>query len=329
MDDRHDPNLILGYIEGDLDADAAARVEGYMAEDAKLAALVADLQTQRAALRAADPPPAPAPGTLADAAMATLEREMLLEGTDEVDATPSLGSAQSTTARRFRGWLAYGGMAAVLAIAAAVVLQTLRSEPMPDRTVAMSDEAERYDFAEAPIRAQREAIAQNDAAVWGGVSPTPQDEGVSPPTGERAVGAAVAEVDRRRPEDPFTRDRLASDFADATPAAAPPTATPTVASGSESEAAMSETAIPSAPAAAEAVAAFDEVREAVADLDAMPLRRALRAGSLLAIRPTRARAPETNPVELGRLDVASRAAERSWRLYFSDTPPIAAPTKRP
>ncbi|MEM8784144.1 MAG: transcriptional regulator, partial [Planctomycetota bacterium] len=60
METRDDPNLILAYVEGELPEADARRFEQRLGQDASLASLVADLKSDRAALRSL---PEEAPGS--------------------------------------------------------------------------------------------------------------------------------------------------------------------------------------------------------------------------------------------------------------------------
>lgn len=152
MDDRYDPNLILGYVEDELIAADRARVEAMLADDPALASLIADMKRDREALRGAQPVE---PGVdLADGALAALERQMLFD-----DAPPSPYLPAPPT-RRFRiaPLLTYGGIAAVLALTVTVVFQSLQSDENATGTIAMSDAPRQgMSLAEATIEAQRKA----------------------------------------------------------------------------------------------------------------------------------------------------------------------------
>ncbi|MEM8737506.1 MAG: hypothetical protein AAGG38_03375 [Planctomycetota bacterium] len=149
MNDRHDPNLILGYVEDDLTPDQRADFDALLRSDHTLAALVADLQAQRALLRGTPPPPPP-PG-LADAATARLERRMLLPEPDDLPPAPS-----SSRRRRLMPLVAYSGVAAVVTLTAAVVFQSLRSDPTDPAGSTFSRPG--VGLAQAPIEAQRQAM---------------------------------------------------------------------------------------------------------------------------------------------------------------------------
>lgn len=157
MDDRYDPNLILGYVEDELIAADRARVEAMLAEDDALAALVADLRRDRAALRSA---PALEPrADLAEGAIAALERQMLFDDT----ATPPRRGGGTPSRFRLGPLLTYGGIAAVLALTATVVFQSLQGEDgLPMGSIAMDEYAyHESDLARAPIEAQQRAAAMD------------------------------------------------------------------------------------------------------------------------------------------------------------------------
>ncbi|MEM7625637.1 MAG: hypothetical protein AAF333_08415 [Planctomycetota bacterium] len=161
MNERYDPILLLDYVEGELPDDARQRVEAMLAEDPKLAELVRGMQRDRAALRGAER--AALPRDLVSGALAQVEREMLL---DEDVAVPSPTVAAPVHRFRLAPLLTYGGIAAVLALTATVVFQTLQSEPAghTEQAFAMSQDPAGVGLAEAPIKAQRQA-AGADAAV--------------------------------------------------------------------------------------------------------------------------------------------------------------------
>ncbi len=154
MDDRYDPNLILGYVEGELTAADRARVAAILADDPALGALVADLERDRAALRNAKP--IEPPHDLADSAIAAIERQLLFED----HTSPAASSAASSRRYRLVPLLTYGGIAAVLALTVTVVFQSLRSDPSSTATVALSDAPKPgMSLAEATLEAQHKAAA--------------------------------------------------------------------------------------------------------------------------------------------------------------------------
>ncbi|MEM1109042.1 MAG: hypothetical protein AAGH99_10175 [Planctomycetota bacterium] len=162
MDDRYDPNLLLGYVEDELIAADRARVEAMLAEDADLAILVADMKRDRDALRNA--PPARLPADLAEGAVATLERQMLF------DDEPGELALPPTPNRRFRlaPLLTYGGIAAVLTITVGVVIQSLFGTGKELATSYAYEETARelgQSLAEATIEAQRKAVRSRTAGV--------------------------------------------------------------------------------------------------------------------------------------------------------------------
>lgn len=165
MTDRHDPNLILDYVEDQLSAIDRARFEESLTRDPALASLVADMQRDREALRSA--PPMDPPAGLADAAMQNLERQLLLDHT-----AFSLPQDNPATSRwRLAPLLAYSGIAAVLLLTASLLVHFLQSE-QPEQSLATERPA--FDIAQAPLDAQDDALRQ----PLGGVaderkSPTP------------------------------------------------------------------------------------------------------------------------------------------------------------
>ncbi len=119
MPDPYDENMLLGYIEGELSPDEAARVEQLMREDARLRHLIAELVRDRRHLR--QMPDESAPPELMQRIQQQLERDMLLA------APPPEVHHRSRTARRFRiGRLAaYSGLAAMILFSAGIMIHTL------------------------------------------------------------------------------------------------------------------------------------------------------------------------------------------------------------
>jgi|GEM_PF-2798450 len=160
MDPRHDPDLILGHLEGDLSPGDTAKVQALREADPDFAALLDGLAGDRDLLRAA--PAAEPPAGLADAAMADLERSMLLDDADN-------GIAMLPPGRRRRFAIApvltYGGIAAVLALTASAVLKSVQP-PASSPTIAAAPAGDGFDIAAAPIQAQRE-LARLDRAEVG------------------------------------------------------------------------------------------------------------------------------------------------------------------
>lgn len=156
MDPRHDPDLILGHLEGDLSPEDAAKIQALIEADPDFAALLKGMANDRAQLRAA--PAAQPPAGMADMALADLERSMLLD-----DATDSL--ALPTPGRRrfaLAPLLTYGAIAAVLALTANAVLKSVQP-PTPPTTIAAAPPEQPFDIAAATIQTQRE-LARRDRA---------------------------------------------------------------------------------------------------------------------------------------------------------------------
>ncbi len=182
MDPRHDPDLILGHLEGDLSPEDTEKVQALCAADPDFAALLDGMADDRARLRAA--PLAPAPAGLADAALADLERSMLLDDDpDGLTATP-IGRRRFAIAPL----LTYGGIAAVLALTASAVLKSVQPPP-PVPAITASPEVEEFDFAAAPIETQR-ALARRDQAQ---VTFDPdQDHAIAPAPPNTDISALTA-----------------------------------------------------------------------------------------------------------------------------------------
>ncbi len=112
MLDRYDENLILGYIENDLDAADRARFEAMLAEDEPLRLLLEQLIADRALLRAV--PAKAAPMVLMEQVQSQLERQM------PADVAPQrVTGPVSPVIHRFPNRLRWaGGLAAAVALAA-------------------------------------------------------------------------------------------------------------------------------------------------------------------------------------------------------------------
>lgn len=266
MDDRYDPNLILGYVENELiDADRA-RVDAMLAEDEALAGLVADLQRDRAALRSAAAVEPKA--DLAAGAIAALERQMLFS------ETPDPPSRNGAPPSRFRlgSLLTYGGIAAVLALTVTVVFQSLQSDDgSPMGSIAMDDSARPGaaggNLAQAPIEAQRRTAAQRETVALSDAAPDKLERGLRQKTVGRST-AGTKEYFEAKPQPRATAEAEAMFAADAVddrpvaaemaaiepalPATSPAVLSPPAASGTRAEGkAMAElTTAPSAPAPA-------------------------------------------------------------------------------
>ncbi len=131
MDDRYDPNLILAYVEDELDEQQRADFEARFENDTALRDLVEQLAQDRVALRAL---PRDEPATSpADAAIAVMERDLLLGDTPGPE--PIVAGTIGTPERQYTllRWLTYGSVAAALALTGAVVVMTLTDTPLDDR----------------------------------------------------------------------------------------------------------------------------------------------------------------------------------------------------
>ncbi|MEM1212783.1 MAG: hypothetical protein AAGI68_10855 [Planctomycetota bacterium] len=128
MIDRHDPNLLLDYLEGELPEEAAAEVAAAVRADPELRLLMEELGADRAALRAM--PEAEPPSDLLEGVQAQLEREMLLGPPPEpIPLARGHRNTQPPAANQpshLRDRLVFlGGLAALLALAAGITLYSL------------------------------------------------------------------------------------------------------------------------------------------------------------------------------------------------------------
>jgi TusA-related sulfurtransferase len=141
MTDRYDHDLLLGYLEGDLDADRRAQVEQVLAEDPQLAALMKGLERDRAMLRAL--PTEQAPDDLSHDLVQGLERRMLLDA-PQVDAGGPIpiqrgaGLAPTATGFPWSRAIGVGSLAAAVALATGLVFYVNNSGSLPRTALDLS-----------------------------------------------------------------------------------------------------------------------------------------------------------------------------------------------
>jgi len=138
MNRDYDESMLLGYVEDELSADQRVKVEQWMADDPRLAALLRGMADDRAAMREL-PEPTP-PDWVIDDVDRGLERTMLLDS--PVTEINGDDPEQRHTVRR----VAFGLVAAAsVLLAAGVVIWSVTGpniEPVTlDREVAMDDPA--------------------------------------------------------------------------------------------------------------------------------------------------------------------------------------------
>jgi len=126
MLDRYDQDLLLDYLEGELEGDRLAQFENDLTQDPQLALLLGEMANDRAALRAL--PREQAPADLIHDLTQSLERRMLLDDA-ATDAGPipitrgrDLASSPNTGAIHWGRVAGLSGLAASVAIAAGVVV---------------------------------------------------------------------------------------------------------------------------------------------------------------------------------------------------------------
>lgn len=116
--EQYDENLLLGYVEGELTAEDAARVEAWAADDARLAGLLASMRADRAAL--SNLPDPPTPEWLMDEVDRQLERAML------VDVGPRQFAETAIAQRHIMRRIVLGtAVAAMLMVVVGVVISSL------------------------------------------------------------------------------------------------------------------------------------------------------------------------------------------------------------
>jgi len=124
MSEKYNEELILDYLEGDLDADARIRFEQQMRKDARLRWLVEQLQNDRQMLRSSAVETVP-PQVL-EQVNGQLERRILLDRTQATDGSPVVA--------RIGRYVGYGAVAAMVLIGATWIALSLWSppaEPLP------------------------------------------------------------------------------------------------------------------------------------------------------------------------------------------------------
>ncbi|MEO0477314.1 MAG: hypothetical protein AAF085_15305, partial [Planctomycetota bacterium] len=204
MLDRYDQDLLLDYLEGELDADRRTQVEAMLEEDPQLAALLNEMARDREALRSL--PQAEAPGDLVHDVTQTLERRMLLD--DSVDDTAPIPIARAMAGEPARGvsWgriIGLSGLAASVALAAGILVITF------DDTLQRTAN----EFADNTSAAETEetAIAERDVEDEGAVLESAGElEGLARPEGIAVVPPADTRLapDAPRPG-PDTNDGIA------------------------------------------------------------------------------------------------------------------------
>lgn len=169
MSDRYDHELLLAYIEGELDAQRARALEAELADDAKLCALIEQLRADRQAVRAmGEQEP---PGPLTEDAIAQLERRMLLDAphrTAPAGAPLAAGGGGGRTAgagRRLRRVLVYSSVAAAVGISALVVAITLVDRTAQHEVQRYGEMAQRYRQSNGGAAGDADAAREADGAI--------------------------------------------------------------------------------------------------------------------------------------------------------------------
>lgn len=145
MLDRYDQDLLLDYLEGELDADRRAQLEAQLADDPQLSQLLEAIAKDREALRSL--PEQTAPADLVSDLTASLERRMLLD--DSVDES---GPIPMSRARGYEpersGGVRWGrvagltGLAASVAVAAGLVVYSLNPDPLEQTAQRLADSSD-------------------------------------------------------------------------------------------------------------------------------------------------------------------------------------------
>lgn len=183
MTERYDQDMILGYVEGDLDDVQRVAFEATLAQDHELRNLVSQMKLDRESLRRLGGVPAPV--GLIDQVMQVKERAELLGDPEAPEPLPLKMPVNRYNLRRV---LAYSGIAAVLLLSAALVVPTLMpsgllnrpaqfaanhaATPDADAGFARADEDEVYDGAALGTSArtkvdERQAVRKTTVAAAG------------------------------------------------------------------------------------------------------------------------------------------------------------------
>jgi hypothetical protein len=214
MFDRYDQDLLLDYLEGELDEDRRAELDAMLAEDPQLAALLNEMRSDRATLRSL--PHEVAPAELVNDVTKTLERRMLLDDpVEDIGPIPmSRGRAATVEPTRSISWgrvVGLTGLAASVALVAGILVITF-DDPLQHTANELAantpaEEAEADVVAESAIAEDRESVedAIDGIAARGnsnGILGTPETEGLAAaePDANTAQGdslpdEAVARVD--------------------------------------------------------------------------------------------------------------------------------------
>jgi hypothetical protein len=215
MLDRYDQDLLLDYLEGELDADRRAQLDALLAEDEHLAALLSELARDRAALRALPQEQAPA-GLVHDATHA-MERRMLLDDSAE-DTAPiplSRGRAMAAEPTRSSNWgrvMGLTGLAASVALVAGVLVITF-DDPLERTAEQLADGFATGEQTEQADEADALAARSDESFGIGSATESAQPLGApGNPTPPDAV--ALEALESPLPADSAALARRAQDLVD-------------------------------------------------------------------------------------------------------------------
>ncbi|MFK7790525.1 MAG: hypothetical protein AB8C95_13660 [Phycisphaeraceae bacterium] len=212
MLDRYDQDLLLDYLEDELDADRRAEIDALLADDPQLAGLLVEMAKDRAALRSL--PQAEAPAGLVHDTTHAMERQMLLDDSMQ-DAGPiplSRGRALAAEPTRSISWgrvVGLTGLAASVALVAAVLVITFddplerTANELADNSPTESEEAALDSLAVGVARSEpgsSELAALDQPNLTNGsptpdVAATPSDTIANKPN---SFDEAIALLDRSR-----------------------------------------------------------------------------------------------------------------------------------
>lgn len=152
MLDRYDQDLLLDYLEGELDADRFAQLQVLLAQDPQLATLLGAMARDRDALRSL--PHAQAPADLTHDVTLALERRMLLDDA-AIDTGPiPIGRGRDLPGEAAGGlrWGRIAGLSALaasVALAAGIVVTTINDDPLTRTAKSLADHANENGPADA------------------------------------------------------------------------------------------------------------------------------------------------------------------------------------
>ncbi len=194
MLDRYDQDLLLDYLEDELDADRRAQLDAMLAEDPQLATLLIEMAKDRQALRSL--PHAEAPAGLVHDATHAMERRMLLDDTAQEDGPIPLSRGRGLAAKPTRSisWgrvIGLTGLAASVALVAGILVITF-DDPLERTANELADNvpADTEEAIAESTDTEVNALA-NDGSIEGVIAPDRPDR----TNGPSSPGVATVPAD--------------------------------------------------------------------------------------------------------------------------------------